>query len=375
MEAKGLLMSDLRGKAGSDVLLTAKECAARIGLTVRGLRLYESRGLISPRRTAKSWRLYGAAEISRLHEILALKRMGLSLAQIAKLLEGRAIDLDRTLAMQQASILALRNRADEGLALVNAARSKLTRGGSLSIADLIALARETNMAEASFDAVAQRRYEQARPRTAVQIDPRVMDRYVGHFRFEGGAQAGVGTIARDGDRLFAKLIGQPALEMFAESDCEFFLKTAIPVQVTFVVEPDGTANTLVLHHSGVEQKASRIDDEQARGAMLDLARKIDDKMPSPGSQAAIRRLITQYQQGAVDYAGMSASLAAVAREQAPLIAAELALAGGLQTMRFRGVGRDGWDVYDANFANGDMECRIALGPDGRIEGVCFRPLP
>src|ERR1700761_6849021 len=111
-------MTDVRTKAGGDVLLTAKECAARIGLTVRGLRLYESRGLISPRRTAKSWRLYGAAEISRLHEILALKRMGLSLSQIAKLLEGKPIDLDRTLALQQSSILELRNRADEGLALV-----------------------------------------------------------------------------------------------------------------------------------------------------------------------------------------------------------------------------------------------------------------
>src|ERR1700726_4341157 len=42
----------------------------------------------------------------------------------------------------------------------------LSAGGSLSIADLIALAKETNMAEATFDAIAQRRYEQARPRTA-----------------------------------------------------------------------------------------------------------------------------------------------------------------------------------------------------------------
>jgi DNA-binding transcriptional MerR regulator len=146
-------MNEPRRKADEDVLLTAAECADHIGLTVRGLRVYESRGLISPRRTAKSWRLYGAAEISRIHEILALKRMGLSLSQIGKLLEGRAIDLDRTLAVQQSSLLQLRNRADQGLALVNAARSKLSAGGPLSIADLIALAKETNM-ESSLDAIA-----------------------------------------------------------------------------------------------------------------------------------------------------------------------------------------------------------------------------
>ena len=235
-------MSRRRIKDDSDVLLTAKECAARIGLTVRGLRLYESRGLISPRRTEKSWRLYGAAEISRLNEILALKRMGLSLAQIANLLEGRAVDLDRTLAIQQSSILQLRNRADQGLALVTAARLKISAGGSLSIADLIALAKETNMAEATFDAIVQRRYEQARPRTAIRLDPTVLDRYVGHFRFEDVLQ--VGTIHREGDRLFVKAVGQPTFEIFPESDHTFFFKT-VAAQITFAVGPNGIADALV----------------------------------------------------------------------------------------------------------------------------------
>jgi DNA-binding transcriptional MerR regulator len=373
MEAKGLLMTDPRAKAGSDVLLTAKECAARIGLTVRGLRLYESRGLISPRRTAKSWRLYGAAEISRLHEILALKRMGLSLAQIAKLLEGRAIDLDRTLAVHQSSLFQLRGRADEGLALVNAARAKLAAGGSLSITDLIALARETNTAEASVDVIVQRRYEQARPRTAVHMRRSVMDRYIGHFRFEDSGS--VGTIKRDGDRLLAKFLGQFALEMFPESDRAFFFKSAEPAQVTFVVEADGSAHKLVFHQGGLEHKAVRIDDEQAQRAATELARKINDKKPSPGSEAAVRRLIAEFQQGTVNYAGMSASLAALTREQAPVIAAELALAGGLQAIRFKGIGRDGWDVYDVNFANVAVEWRIALASDGRIDGMYLRPLP
>jgi DNA-binding transcriptional MerR regulator len=365
-------MNEPRDKADKDVLLTAAECAARIGLTVRGLRLYESRGLISPRRTAKSWRLYGAAEISRLHEILALKRMGLSLAQIAKLLEGRAIDLDRILAMQQSSILQLRNRADEGLALVNVARLKLSAGGSLSIADLIALAKETNMAEASFDAVAQRRYEQARPRAAIQIDPGVMERYVGHFRFQTGGQ--VVTITRDGGHLFAKPLGQFASEIYPESEHTFFLKTTA-AQITFAVEPDGIANALTLHQGGLKHNATRIDDRQAQDAAAALAKKIDNKTPSPGTEEAIRRLIVQHQQGAVDYAGMSDLMAAVAREQAPAIIAALDLAGSMQTIRFKGVGRDGWDVYDVNFANVDMEWRIILASDGKIDGVLLRSLP
>ena len=365
-------MTRRRTEAGSDVLLTAKECAARIGLTVRGLRLYESRGLIAPRRTAKSWRLYGTAEISRLHEILALKRMGLSLAQIARLLEGRAIDLDRTLAMQQSSILQLRNRADQGLALVNAARSKLSAGGSLSVADLIALAKETNLAEATFDAIVQRRYEQARPRTAIRIDPAVLDRYVGHFRFEDGSQ--LGTITRDGDRLFAKVVGQPAWEIFPESDHEFFLKAAA-AQITFVVEPNGTANALVLHQSGLQQRATRVDDQQAQRAVAELAKKMGGNQPSAGSEEAVRHLITQFQHGEVDYADMTDALAALMREEATVIAAELDTAGVLQGIRFRGVGRDGCDVYDVSFANGNTEWRIALAADGKMTAVSLRWLP
>jgi DNA-binding transcriptional MerR regulator len=361
-----------RIKADSDLLLTAKECAARIGLTVRGLRLYESRGLISPRRTAKSWRLYGAAEISRLNEILALKRMGLSLAQIANLLEGRAVDLDRTLAMQQSSILQLRNRAIQGLALVNAARSKLSAGESLSIADLIALAKETNMAEATFDAIVQRRYEQARPRTAIRIDPAVLDRYVGYFRFEDVLQ--IGTISREGDRLFVKAVGQPTFEIFPENEHEFFLKT-VAAQITFVVEPDGTANALILHQGGLQQRATRIDDQQAQRAVAELTKKMDANKPSAGSEAALRDLIIQCQRRQVDYTAMSDALAAVMREEATVVAAELDLAGELQRINFKGVGRDGCDVYEVGFANGDTEWRIALAADGKMSVLSLRWLP
>jgi hypothetical protein len=228
------------------------------------------------------------------------------------------------------------------------------------------------MAEASFDPIAERRYDQARPRTAIQIDPRVMDRYVGHFRFEDRGL--VGTITRDGDRLFAKLVGQSAWEIFPESDHEFFLKIAA-IQITFLVEHDGTTNALMLHHSGAEEKAIRIDEQEAKRAATELAKKIDDKKPSPGSEETIRRFITDYQQGMINYAGMSDALAAVTREQAPVITAELGLAGVLQTVRFKGFGRDGCDVYDVSFANGDMEWRIALSSDGRINGLSFRWLP
>ncbi|WP_143151474.1 MerR family transcriptional regulator, partial [Rhizobium tibeticum] len=128
----------MTGRINENLWLTAAQCAERMGLTVRALRLYEARGLINPRR--KNWRLYGLSDIARLHEILALKRMGLSLAHITQLLAGRAIDLDRTLAMQQAALVALRDRAEEGLALIRASRQRIAGGEPITIHDLIKIA-------------------------------------------------------------------------------------------------------------------------------------------------------------------------------------------------------------------------------------------
>jgi DNA-binding transcriptional MerR regulator len=65
----------MQNRPGNDLWLTAAECASRTGLTVRALRVYERYDLIRPRRTASGWRLYGPAEITRLTEIIALKRL------------------------------------------------------------------------------------------------------------------------------------------------------------------------------------------------------------------------------------------------------------------------------------------------------------
>ncbi|MEH7835327.1 MerR family transcriptional regulator [Rhizobium laguerreae] len=100
-------------RMNENLWLTAAECSERIGLTVKALRLYEKRGLINPRRTGKNWRLYGIEDIARLNEILALKRLGLSLARITELLAGQVTDLDRTLSMQQTQLLSLRGRVED----------------------------------------------------------------------------------------------------------------------------------------------------------------------------------------------------------------------------------------------------------------------
>lgn len=68
-------------------VLKIGELAARSGLTVRALHHYDDIGLLKPSARADSgYRLYNRDDIARLHKIQALRKFGMSLADIATFL-------------------------------------------------------------------------------------------------------------------------------------------------------------------------------------------------------------------------------------------------------------------------------------------------
>jgi DNA-binding transcriptional MerR regulator len=84
--------------------LNPAEAARRLGVSAKALRLYEQRGLIAPVRTAAGWRAYGPDEMARVAEIAALRELGLSLSQVARVLEGDSESLEPALAAHQAAL-------------------------------------------------------------------------------------------------------------------------------------------------------------------------------------------------------------------------------------------------------------------------------
>jgi DNA-binding transcriptional MerR regulator len=136
-----------------DSHLSPAETARRFGISIKALRLYERHGLLKPLRTANgstgaAWRVYGSDQIARLHQILALKRLGMSLVQIGELLAG--VDaLDPILAVQERVLAKDRERITRALALIRKARTKLASGEILSIDDLTTLTQETAMTNRS----------------------------------------------------------------------------------------------------------------------------------------------------------------------------------------------------------------------------------
>lgn len=83
---------------------TASEAARRLGVSIKALRLYEQQGLIHPDRTAAGYRTYGPGDMARAAEVVALRGLGLSLAQAALMLNGAPHRRQTALAAHEATL-------------------------------------------------------------------------------------------------------------------------------------------------------------------------------------------------------------------------------------------------------------------------------
>lgn len=118
------------------------EVVRRTGLTSRALRFYEARGLVTPLRTAAGRRWFGPGELERVHQIIALKKAGLSLGDIKRLLDRKPVDLAALLTAQKRR---LADQADEivaAITLIDTALSRIGRGEPLDAATLCSLIRD-----------------------------------------------------------------------------------------------------------------------------------------------------------------------------------------------------------------------------------------
>lgn len=115
--------------------------AAQFGTSLKALRLYERLGMLVPPRTKAGWRVYGPAEIERLHAILSLKQLGLPLARIAELLRSGTTDLEALLSVQEEVLLRARLDADHALTLIRIAKERVRDRKTLSAGEFAALVR------------------------------------------------------------------------------------------------------------------------------------------------------------------------------------------------------------------------------------------
>ncbi len=92
-------------------------------------------------------------------------------------------------------------------------------------------------------------------RQAVQIDPKIFDRYVGDYAL---SPKFILKVSREGDRFITQATGQEQVEIYPENDHEFFAKV-VDAQITFVTDKNGKATALILHQGGADHRAPRVE--------------------------------------------------------------------------------------------------------------------
>src|SRR5262245_17778080 len=126
------------GKAMATSGLKVGVVAKRTGLTVRTLHHYDDLGLLSPsRRTESGHRLYTAGDLARLHQIMSLRQLGLSLEDIRSCLERPELSLVRVIELQ---IARLREQIEAQLELcrrLEAIAASLRSTGDVSVETLM----------------------------------------------------------------------------------------------------------------------------------------------------------------------------------------------------------------------------------------------
>lgn len=160
--------------------LDISEVAARTGLTPRALRFYEARGLVRPLRTASGRRVYGPAELEQVNRVVALKRAGLTLAQIQRLTDRKPLDLGRLIEAQLEALDARASELAETRALLLTVKSRIDRGEPVDAETFCSLIRqgESIMANENWKKVADRYFspeEQARWAEKMEALPKDFD--------------------------------------------------------------------------------------------------------------------------------------------------------------------------------------------------------
>jgi hypothetical protein len=224
----------------------------------------------------------------------------------------------------------------------------------------------------SPERIAELQAEQSAPRTAITIDPAILDGYVGYYELWPNK---VFTVTRDGPNFFVRLTGQGPVAWLPESQTKFFARV-VRAQISFVTDSRGSATELVLHQGGFEQHAKRISEAAAKAIEAARELRIATNAQAPGTQASLRRFIDSLERGQPNYEEMTTPLAATVRQEWTQTGPKIKQMGALKSITFRTVSPQDMDVYDVQFDHAKVEWGIApLTDDGKVISRYWRELP
>jgi hypothetical protein len=233
-------------------------------------------------------------------------------------------------------------------------------GVSLALTALAAQVSPPNVR--TVDAAAPAGGTKPAERVAIKLPAATLDRYAGTYKLNAHMYI---DVRRDGDAIKARGTGQPEMEIFPESETSFFWK---PVDAQLIFANDGSG-TATLHQWGNDMPLTKVDPSESAQAQAVLDARFAAQTPQPGTEAALRHTIDAMQKGHVDYEDMEPMLAGASKQQEPQLLQTMQAVGPVKSITFKGVGQQGWDAYDVQFAHASLNYYITLADNGKIEGL------
>jgi hypothetical protein len=200
-------------------------------------------------------------------------------------------------------------------------------------------------------------------RPVVKTDPQAARRCVGVYKLFGKA---IVKVHQAGGRMFAQLPGQRPVEIFAQSELIYYAP-AIEAQYTFIEDEQGGVSAVIFKQDNHSQLAPRLDAAQLESLTAWITRRVQDAMPAPGSESALRRHMIALTTGQPDYEAMNEELANATRDELALLQSTLLSKGSLQKMEFKGVGPSGEDIYEVFFEHGSITWYFSRDEHGKID--------
>jgi bla regulator protein blaR1 len=209
-----------------------------------------------------------------------------------------------------------------------------------------------------------------------KIDAALFDEYVGWYELSPNR---VLAVTRSGYRIHVQETGRSGFEV-AAIGTDAFSSRRDDLLIFLRDDQAEVARVLLQDPMSGARLARRVDAARAKLVEANFAQRVAEvsdrfreQAPAPGTKDALLRGIEDLRRGAPNYDRMSAGLAAAIRRQVSELQATLTSLGKVESIFFRGVGPGGYDIYGVKFANGTAEFRLALGADGKVDDVLFRP--
>ena len=209
-------------------------------------------------------------------------------------------------------------------------------------------------------------------RTLARMEPDALQRFVGVYDLDEGSTY---VVRREGDHLVGSVLGNRPVALAPSSDRQFFARE-VNVLVDFELNADGAVTSVHHKFGGWERNGHRADESRTRSVLAfveQTAQRIKDQKPAPGSDAAIRKVVSGLASGKPDYDVFDASMAQFTRQSLAGLQSFVASQGELKTLTFRKVTDEGADEFDVDFEKAAFRVIIALDEQGKVAGMNFFP--